>query len=80
MSRLRNSDIAAPGFGERMGDAMMRRFYGDKAPNLGGSLSVDGKASLHIQFDNAPAGMKTSTSADGLFKDVNVSKRRQLAG
>lgn len=79
MSRLSDSDIEHKGSGERMGDAMMRRFYGDKAPNMGGSLSVDGKASLHIQFDNAPAGMKTSTSADGLFKDVNVSKRRQIA-
>lgn len=64
------------GSGERSGDKLMRRLYGDEAPTARGGMG-GGKGSLHIQFDNAPAGMRPRASMDDLFKEVTVSKSKQ---
>ena len=79
MSRLRDSDIERLGAGERMGDAMMRRLYGRSAPVMDGPMSLNGSASLHIKFENAPAGMRTSVKTDGIIRNVTTTKQRQLA-
>lgn len=58
----------------RSGDKMMRRFYGDEAP----TMKSGGKGSLDITLHGFPAGAKPRASMDDLFKDVNVSKSRQM--
>ncbi|MCJ2023383.1 hypothetical protein [Methylobacterium sp. J-067] len=60
--------------GARMGDAMMRRLYGDQAPVARGPA----KGSLDITLHGFPAGTKPRSSMDDLFKDVTVSKSRQM--
>ncbi len=56
--------------GERPGDAMMRRFYGQ-----GGPMSV-GKGSLHIKLEGAPPGTKVKASMDDLFRKTTVEQGR----
>ena len=60
--------------GGRAGDAMMHRFYGDEAPVARGPA----KGSLDITLHGFPAGTKPRASMDDLFKDVTVSKSRQM--
>lgn len=64
----------AGGSSARSGDKMMRRFYGDEAP----TMKSGGKGSLDITLHGFPAGAKPRASMDDLFKDVNVSKSRQM--
>lgn len=71
MSRLRDDEIDVQGSGERPGDRMMRRFYGEGAP-----IARGGKGSLHITLDGFPAGAKARASMDDLFKDTKVERSR----
>ena len=59
--------------GARAGDAMMRRLYGDQAP-----VARGGKGTLHIDFGNAPPGMRARASMDDLFSSTTISKQRQM--
>ena len=63
----------AAGSSGRMGDRMMQRMYGDQAP-----VAKGGKGSLDITLHGFPAGAKPRASMDDLFKEVNVSKSRQM--
>ena len=60
------------------GDAVMKRLYGDQPPGSRAPVSVEGSGTLNVRFENAPPGMRTKSSADGMFKDVNVTKSRQM--
>ena len=60
------------------GDAVMKRLYGDQPPGSRAPVSVEGNGTLNVRFENAPPGMRTKSSADGMFKDVNVTKTRQM--
>ncbi|MDV2988171.1 UNVERIFIED_CONTAM: hypothetical protein Q9R58_28115 [Methylobacteriaceae bacterium AG10] len=71
MSRLRDDEIDVRGSGERPGDRMMRRFYGEGAP-----VARGGKGSLHITLDGFPPGAKARASMDDLFKDTKVERSR----
>ncbi|MRI57679.1 hypothetical protein D8770_27810 [Methylobacterium sp. DB1607] len=71
MSRLRDDEIDVRGSGERPGDRMMRRFYGDGAP-----VARGGKGSLHITLDGFPPGAKARASMDDLFKETKVERSR----
>ncbi|MCX4198349.1 hypothetical protein OMR07_24995 [Methylobacterium organophilum] len=64
-----------------VGDALMDRFYGKGAPGGGPGMQmpggpVDRKGTLHIKFDNAPAGMTHRADTGGLFRETTVSKGR----
>ena len=75
MSRLRDDEIEVADSGGRVGDAMMKRareFHAPAAPVAGG------KGSLDITLHGFPAGTKPRASMDDLFKDVSVSKSRQM--
>lgn len=39
---------------------------------MGGATEIKGGASLDINFRNAPPGMSTSSSVDGIFKDIKL--------
>ncbi|MBB5765705.1 hypothetical protein ABEV34_06765 [Methylorubrum rhodesianum] len=71
MSRLRDDEIDVRGSGERPGDRMMRRFYGE-----GASVARGGKGSLHITLDGFPPGAKARASMDDLFKETRVERSR----
>ncbi|MRI57702.1 hypothetical protein D8770_27955, partial [Methylobacterium sp. DB1607] len=71
MSRLRDDEIDVRGSGERPGDRMMRRFYGESAP-----VARGGKGSLYITLDGFPPGAKARASMDDLFKDTKVERSR----
>jgi hypothetical protein len=80
LNRLRRDGGTAPvaepsaPAGTRHGDAMMRRLYGDQAPVARGG----GKGTMDITLHGFPAGAKARVSMDDLFKDVTVSRSRQL--
>jgi hypothetical protein len=58
-------------------DAMLRKAL--KSPLMGPTaVDLKGGATLDISFKNPPAGMSTSTSMDGLFKDLNLRKGASL--
>ncbi|GJD58355.1 phage tail tip lysozyme [Methylobacterium dankookense] len=82
MSRVRDDEIPVPGSGERPGDVLMRRMYGGSG--AGGGMQIPGSPvqehRMTIDFQNAPAGMKTSAKMGSLFKDTTVTKSRQLNG
>ena len=64
-----------------VGDALMDRFYGRGTPGGGPGMQMPGaaadpKGTLHIKFDNAPAGMTHRADTAGLFRDTTVSKGR----
>lgn len=64
-----------------VGDALMDRFYGRGAPGAGPGMQmpgapVDPKGTLHIKFDNPPAGMTHWADTGGLFRETTVSKGR----
>jgi hypothetical protein len=71
MSRLRDDELEVPGSGERPGDRMMRRFYGEGAP-----VAKGGKGSLHITLEGFPPGSKAKASMDDLFRDTKVERGR----
>lgn len=41
---------------------------------MGGSSEVKGSASLDVTFRNAPPGMSTSSSVEGIFKDLKLRR------
>ncbi|MET3868344.1 hypothetical protein ABIC20_005653 [Methylobacterium radiotolerans] len=64
-----------------VGDALMDRFYGRGAPGAGPGMQMPGapadpKGTLHIKFDNPPAGMTHRADTGGLFRETTVSKGR----
>lgn len=75
-SRLRDDEVKGPGeemLYRRLGAGANTLLNGPHVPKLTGSASLD------ITFNNAPAGMKTKTSTEGMFRRVQVSKSRQMA-
>ncbi len=51
-----------------------QRHSRDRAP----AARESSKGTLHIEFGNAPPGMRTRASMDDLFSNVSMSKQRQL--
>ncbi|GJD49068.1 hypothetical protein OPKNFCMD_1797 [Methylobacterium crusticola] len=47
--------------------------------NGGNVLQLSGRASLDITLNGFPAGAKTKTSAEGMFRRVSVARNRQMA-
>ncbi|WP_407529437.1 hypothetical protein [Methylobacterium oryzisoli] len=79
-SRLRDDEVVTNDVPHRrMGDEMMLRRFGGAGAMGAAPQKVTGSASLDITFSNAPAGMKTRTNTEGMFRDVKVSKSRQMA-
>ncbi|MFK5598339.1 hypothetical protein ACFZ8E_15305 [Methylobacterium sp. HMF5984] len=66
---------SADGSGERTGDSMMRRFYGDEAP-VAKAPPQDHR--MTIDLNGFPAGTRARTSMGDLFKETTVSKSRQV--
>ena len=78
--RRRKAEAGAEKPRPKVGDALMDRFYG-KGPAGGPAMQMPGapvtpKGTLHIKFDNAPAGMTHRADTAGLFRDTTVSKGR----
>ena len=57
------------------GDQLMSRARDFHAPP---AAAPGGKGSLDITLHNFPAATKSKASVDDLFKEVNVSKSRQM--
>ncbi|MCJ2114097.1 phage tail tip lysozyme, partial [Methylobacterium sp. E-025] len=68
-----SSDTASSG--DRMGDQMMRRLYGDEAPV---AKSLPQEHRMTIDLNGFPPGTRARTSMGDLFKETTVSKSRQV--
>ncbi|MCJ2114478.1 hypothetical protein MKK64_25255 [Methylobacterium sp. E-025] len=69
------SQLETAGSGERTGDSMMRRFYGDEAP-VAKAPPQDHR--MTIDLNGFPPGTRARTSMGDLFKETTVSKSRQV--
>lgn len=65
----------------RTGDEMMRRSrqWQSGAPAAGSPASSAAKGTLDINLNGFPAGTRARASMDDIFKDVKVSRGRQMA-
>lgn len=70
----RGQAFAMPAAGLAQGNPGLQ----DAARSAAGVTTVQGSANLNIKFDNFPSGMRTSTSVDGMFKDVQIDRGKQM--
>lgn len=66
------------GGGSGAGDKVMRRFYGNAAPDGPRYQTGASKGSLDIHLHGFPAGTRPRASMDDLFREVSISKSRQI--
>ena len=59
------------------GDRMMGRAFKSGVVG-GGAQKIEGSASVDITLNGFPAGTRTRTSAEGLFRDINLNRGRQM--
>ncbi|MFK5597945.1 hypothetical protein ACFZ8E_13145 [Methylobacterium sp. HMF5984] len=64
-----------PGSGDRSGDQMMRRLYGDEAPV---AKAPPQEHRLSIDLQGFPPGTRARTSMGDLFRETTISKSRQM--
>ncbi len=74
-SRLRDDGVVSPHSVRRPGDEMMLR---QRELGESGQPERQRDGTLHIIFDNAPAGMKTKQDMGGLFRDVRIDRGKSM--